>query len=80
MKVKTEEVISVLLEILPEGTPEIVDYDKHLYDYGLDSLDTVTLLLAIEKKYGFTIADSEVGELITANSIARYVQSRVSGD
>jgi len=52
--------------------------DESLADLGLDSLDVVSLLLAIEEKYGLKIPDEDVAQLQTLSNYAAYIESRKS--
>merc|ERR1711935_151663 len=42
-------------------------------DLGLDSLDHVEIMLAMEDEFGFEIPDSHGEQLLTAKQIVRYV-------
>lgn len=46
-------------EIAPELTP---------FDYGLDSLSTVGLLLDLEEQYAITLADDQLAQLGSADT------------
>ena len=78
MEISSQDIITVLLANLPENISTIDDYDKPLSDYGLDSLDTTDILLALEEKYEFKIPDEHIDQLTTANNIATYTKKRLS--
>ncbi|MFC5833563.1 phosphopantetheine-binding protein [Nonomuraea insulae] len=55
-----EELLREQLSFLTSGTP--VPPDKSLYELGLDSINLVSLALAIEDKYGIDISDALLKE------------------
>lgn len=63
---------------LEDITPEDIVDDAPLFGdgLGLDSIDALELVVALEKKYGVTIPDSEVGAKVfrSINTLAQYVQ------
>jgi acyl carrier protein len=63
---------------LEEITPgDIADEGRLFGDgLGLDSIDALELVVALEKTYGVVIPDSEVGERVfrSVNTLARFVR------
>ncbi len=45
-------------------------------DLGLDSLDIVTLIMAVEDEYGFTADDDEIAALKTVGDVVNYIEKR----
>jgi len=70
-----EEIIKVLN--LEELTPDDIDTDNALFGsgLGLDSIDTLELIVMLEKKYGIKLASPAEGKAIfkSVRSIAEYV-------
>ncbi len=70
---------------LEDITPEDIENDAPLFGegLGLDSIDALELVVALEKSHGVVIADSEVGAKVfrSVNTLAQYVkqQSAISG-
>jgi acyl carrier protein len=70
---------------LEEFSPEDIEDDGRLFGdgLGLDSIDALELVVALEKNYGVVIPDSEVGERVfrSLNTLAQFVreQSSISG-
>lgn len=64
---------------LEEITPEDIQDDAPLFGdgLGLDSIDALELVVALEKKYGVSIPDSEVGEKVfrSMNALAAFVRA-----
>ena len=65
---------------LEEVNPEDIEDDGQLFGngLGLDSIDALELVVALEKKYGVAIPDSEVGERVfrSVNTLAQFVRAQ----
>ena len=65
---------------LEEISPEDIDNDAPLFGegLGLDSIDALELVVALEKKYGVAIPDSAVGERVfrSIHALARFVEEQ----
>ena len=65
---------------LEEVTPEDIEDEGQLFGdgLGLDSIDALELVVALEKTYGVVIADSEVGERVfrSVNTLAQFVREQ----
>lgn len=63
---------------LEEISPEDIEDDGRLFGdgLGLDSIDALELVVALEKAYGVVIPDSEVGERVfrSVNTLAQFVR------
>lgn len=70
-----EEIIKALH--LEDLTPEDIETDAPLFGegLGLDSIDTLELIVLLEKKYGIKLANPAEGKQIfsSVRSIATYV-------
>jgi acyl carrier protein len=70
------QIISVLK--LSDVKPENIDADAPLVGggLGLDSIDTLELLVLLEKEYGVTVPDVNVGRKVFASvrSLASYIE------
>jgi acyl carrier protein len=68
---------------LEEITPEEIADDGPLFGegLGLDSIDALELVVALEKTYGVVIPDSEMGKKIfrSVNDLAHFVKEQQSG-
>lgn len=47
-------------------------------DLGFDSLDIVTLIMAVEDEYGFTADDDEIAALKTVGDVVSYIEKRTN--
>ena len=64
---------------LEDITPEDIEDDGALFGegLGLDSIDALELVVALEKTYGVFIPDSEVGKTVfrSVNALAEFVKT-----
>ncbi len=51
--------------------------DSNLYDFGIDSLSSLEILVALEKKYDITIAESRLKNVNSVREIIRIVSSEL---
>lgn len=81
-----ERIKRVLISSLNlEGmTPEMIEDDAPLFGegLGLDSVDALELVVALEKEYGVSIASDEIGEEVfgSVRQLAEFVESLETGD
>ncbi|NP_001161323.1 acyl carrier protein, mitochondrial isoform 3 [Nasonia vitripennis] len=58
-------------------TADKLTVDSHfINDLGLDSLDHVEVIMAMEDEFGFEIPDMDAERLVTPAAIARYVADK----
>lgn len=74
LKVKLITILN-LTDIAPE------DFDEHAQlvggELGIDSIDVLEMVVMVEKDYGITIDNKEVGEKVFSSlaSLAEYIQA-----
>lgn len=72
LKVKVVEVLN-----LQEVQPQDIDSDEQLVGgrLGIDSIDVLELVIMLEKDYGVTIDNKEMGARVfaTLNAMAQYI-------
>jgi acyl carrier protein len=83
MLVVTEELIQDVKQLiverlkLEEIAVEDIDTDAALFGegLGLDSIDALELVIGLEKEYGVSIPDAEVGKKVfqSVRTIAQYI-------
>jgi acyl carrier protein len=80
--VTREEVVAQVNEILIQGfevDPDLLRPEAHLgKDLELDSLDAVDLVVALEKKFGCRIEESEARAMRTLQDIYGYIEQRAA--
>lgn len=79
----TEELIQDVKQLIidrlkiEEITAEDIDTDAALFGegLGLDSIDALELVIGLEKEYGVSIPDAEVGKQVfqSVRTIAQYI-------
>ena len=83
MRVVTEELITDVKKLiierlkLEEIAVDDIDTDAPLFGegLGLDSIDALELVIGLEKEYGVSIPDAEVGKKVfqSVRAIAQYI-------
>ena len=72
-----EDVKNIMIEQLHVTNKEITEQTRIKEDLGADSLDVVDLLLAIEDRFGCTIPDEDVEDLVTVSDLVEYVENNM---
>ncbi|XP_054160942.1 acyl carrier protein, mitochondrial-like [Oppia nitens] len=71
------ERILLVLKLYDKVDPEKLTLDSHFYkDLGLDSLDHVEVIMAIEDEFHFEIPDSDAERLMTPKDILKYITDK----
>merc|ERR1712142_460562 len=66
--------VLLVLKLYDKINPEKVTMESHfINDLGLDSLDHVEVIMAMEDEFGFEIPDDHAEKLMTPKQIVRYV-------
>lgn len=64
----------LVLKLYDKINPDKVTFDSHfINDLGLDSLDHVEIIMAMEDEFGFEIPDDHAEKLLTPGKIVTYV-------
>ena len=72
-----------ILDILGEGDIRIdineLNHNESLTDQGLDSLDMISLLFALEERFQIKIPEQDIdqGKLNSINAIGEYLNTRI---
>ncbi|WQY51777.1 acyl carrier protein [Helicobacter pylori] len=62
------------LEIdVSQVTPEA----KFVKDLGVDSLDVVELIMALEEKFGIEIPDEQAEKIVNVGDVMRYIEKQL---
>jgi acyl carrier protein len=70
---------TIIAENCPPTIPAIDDPDRPLAEYGIDSLDLASILLAFEERFGLKVPDSDIDRLRTLNNLAAYLVEKGVG-
>lgn len=71
-----EKIKDILEKELGKDRNEITLDSDIIKDLGLDSLDIVTLIMAVEDEYGFTADDDEIVSLKTVGDVVSYIEKQ----
>jgi len=67
----------LVLKLYDKVDPETLTLDTHFSkDLGLDSLDHVEIIIAMEDEFHFEIPDEDADKLMTPGAIIRYVADK----
>lgn len=72
-----QRVLSVFKEVLAIEDECIVPSASIKEDLGADSLDLLSLFMALEDEFGGTISEEEAKSLTTLGDVTAYISSRV---
>lgn len=70
-----EKIKDIMEEELGKDRNEVTLESDIIKDLGLDSLDIVTLIMAVEDEYGFTADDDEIVNLKTVGDVIKYIEN-----
>mmetsp|Transcript_16767 Transcript_16767/g.47285 ORF Transcript_16767/g.47285 Transcript_16767/m.47285 type:complete len:128 (+) Transcript_16767:122-505(+) len=71
----TERVVEVVKKFHKVDPEKVSDKSHFLNDLGLDSLDCVELVMAIEDEFCVEVPDAEQENLVTVDAVIQYVLS-----
>lgn len=67
----------LVLKLYDKVNPDKLAVDSHfMQDLGLDSLDHVEVIMAMEDEFGFEIPDGDAEKLLRPADIIRYVADK----
>ncbi|XP_060945491.1 NADH:ubiquinone oxidoreductase subunit AB1b [Limanda limanda] len=69
--------VMYVLKLYDKINPERLVTSSHfMKDLGLDSLDQVEIIMAMEDEFGFEIPDAEAEKLMTPEEIVQYIADK----
>ncbi|CAL1546432.1 unnamed protein product [Lymnaea stagnalis] len=69
--------VELVLKLYDKINPEKLTLDSHfMNDLGLDSLDQVEIIMAIEDEFGFEIPDADSERLMRPRDIVQYIADK----
>lgn len=71
---KIREIVVNKHAIKPE---EVTDEASFIDDLGFDSLDTVELVMELEKEFSIEIPDEDANSIRTVGEVIKYIEERV---
>ncbi|MCF8462979.1 MAG: acyl carrier protein [Rickettsiaceae bacterium] len=67
-----EEIFDIIASKLKKDKTALSD-TRSFAEEGVDSLDQVEIIMAIEEKFGCTIPDADVEKLVNINAVVEYI-------
>lgn len=72
-----KERVILVLNLYDKVDPAKLSVDSHFHkDLGLDSLDHVEVIMAMEDEFGFEIPDMDAEKLMSPKDIIRYIADK----
>merc|ERR1711860_70750 len=72
-----EKRVELVLKLNDKIDPEKLTVESHfMKDLGLDSLDQVEIIMAMEDEFGFEIPDVDSEQLMTPQAVIQYICDR----
>ncbi|XP_074553064.1 NADH:ubiquinone oxidoreductase subunit AB1b [Halichoeres trimaculatus] len=72
-----KERVMYVLKLYDKINPEKLQSSSHfMKDLGLDSLDQVEIIMAMEDEFGFEIPDAEAEKLMCPDEIVQYIADK----
>ncbi|XP_035510896.1 NADH:ubiquinone oxidoreductase subunit AB1b [Morone saxatilis] len=69
--------VMYVLKLYDKINPEKLQTSSHfMKDLGLDSLDQVEIIMAMEDEFGFEIPDAEAEKLMSPEEIVQYIADK----
>ncbi|XP_026761684.1 acyl carrier protein, mitochondrial isoform X2 [Galleria mellonella] len=69
--------VILVLQLYDKINPEKLSVDSHfMTDLGLDSLDHVEVIMAMEDEFGFEIPDADAERLVRPKDIIQYIADK----
>lgn len=72
-----ERVKAVIVEVLDVEESKITLNSNMRNDLGADSIDLMTLIVALEEEFDGQIADEEVQNLLTVGNTVDFIQDKI---
>lgn len=69
-----DKVINIIIEKLGADKDEVLADAKFIDDLGADSLDTVELIMELEKEFDISIPDEDAEKIATVGDAISYVE------
>jgi len=73
-----DDVRAVIVEQLGVKPDEVKPEASFRDDLGVDSLDVVEFIMALEEKFGIQIPDEDAQKMETVNDAIKYVENKMN--
>lgn len=72
-----EKVKEIIVEKLSVDAAEVKDEASFTNDLGADSLETVELMMDLEKEFGISIPETESEKIATVGDAIAYIEANI---
>ncbi|MGL2376826.1 acyl carrier protein [Helicobacter pylori] len=72
-----ETIQAVIAEQLGIDVSQVTPEAKFVKDLGVDSLDIVELIMALEERFGIEISDEQVEKIVNVGDVMRYIEKQL---
>ena len=74
MSEQGKKVVELIVEKLSVSESEVTMEANFTNDLGADSLDTVELIMELEKEFNITIPDDDAEKIVTVKNAVDYIE------
>ncbi|WRF74464.1 acyl carrier protein [Helicobacter pylori] len=68
---------AVIAEQLNIDASQVTPEAKFVKDFGVDSLDIVELIMALEERFGIEIPDEQAEKIVNVGDVMRYIEKQL---
>ncbi|WRC05477.1 acyl carrier protein [Helicobacter pylori] len=68
---------AVIAEQLGIDVSQVTPEAKFVKDLGVDSLDIVELIMALEERFGIEIPDEQAEKIVNVGDVMRYIEKQL---
>ncbi len=72
-----ETIRAVIAEQLNVDTAQVTPEAEFVKDLGVDSLDVVELIMALEERFGIEISDEQAEKIVNVGDVMRYIEKQL---
>ncbi|PUD87478.1 acyl carrier protein [Helicobacter pylori] len=72
-----ETIRAVIAEQLNVDAAQVTPEAKFVKDLGVDSLDIVELIMALEERFGIEISDEQAEKIVNVGDVMRYIEKQL---
>ncbi|GAA6873508.1 hypothetical protein VN0381_13780 [Helicobacter pylori] len=69
--------MGVIAEQLEIDVSQVTPEAKFVKDLGVDSLDIVELIMALEERFGIEIPDEQAEKIVNVGDVMRYIEKQL---
>ncbi|MCQ2886469.1 acyl carrier protein [Helicobacter pylori] len=68
---------AVIADQLNIDASQVTPEAKFVKDLGVDSLDIVELIMALEERFGVEISDEQAEKIVNVGDVMRYIEKQL---